>query len=268
MTSTGRPICVHLEACLFGIGLTYLLLSWRSASTFVVLATIGMSIFLGSVLLPTPPSYYHYFVAMVFVAFISAVACDRLLALTDSWSWKPRLVCAPLAAGVLIAICFSHIDTVWRFVRRTLPGEAGGSVYSANSDMIAARFIRKHPGYRHYLVRSPKDDTCRSSIFLFASADSDFSDLTTDLVDTLPVPPAEPAADVSILILSSRRAERDVVTSFYPNAVHSEARTKGGRDRIWFYVVDAETIRRVYAAHQPRDDEEATAGARSTGKPG
>ena len=252
VVAAAKPICIGAEACLFGIGLTYLLLSWRTPATIMLISTIGISIFLGSVLIPSPPTYYHFFVGIAFVAFASAVAVDRMLALTDRWQPRAwRVIPQAAAFGLLGLICAAHLSAVWSVVRRPPPATEGRTIFQTDAAVVAARFIREHPQYHHYIVRSRMERGCTDPLFLFFAADSDVSDLTTTLRDTLPVPPAESAAGESFIVMPGRRAERETITAVYPTAIAEEIPFAWGASSVWVYLVDAESARNAHEAPRP-----------------
>lgn len=246
---TGLPLCLGVEACLFGIGLAYLLLSWRSPATFVVTATIAIGIFLGSAVLHSPPTYYHFFIAMVSVTFVSAVACDRLLALTDRWRPGWRTLPALALAALLGTVAWDHLSSAWSSVRRPPPAADGSVAHRAHPMSQVARFVREHPDWRHYIVRKPQEVSARSPTLIFAIADSDVSDITTDLAEALPVPPVAPAQGASFIVLASRVADREKIAAAYPNG-HIEMLYVGDLSlTVWVYMVEAEQVRRAYEAH-------------------
>ena len=53
-------------------------------------------------MLPSPPTYYHFFVAIVFIMVIAAVPIDRLLAIGDRWRSRLARVPLQLAAAALV----------------------------------------------------------------------------------------------------------------------------------------------------------------------
>jgi hypothetical protein len=224
---------------------------------WLVVSWIGISIFLGGTTLPDPPTYYHLLGAVVPIMLVSAVALDRALAVTDRW--RPRFAGAPLfaALALLLTISAAQLNAVWLAVRRPPPTADGQTVFAANSGIMAARFIREHPGYRYYIVRSRMDITSDNPGFSFFTDDSDVSDLTTDIADALPVPPVEWATGVGFIVLPSRRAARDVITAAYPGGAAQEF-TSRGNDTVWIYVIDADTVRRAYES-APSTARQATA---------
>jgi hypothetical protein len=111
--------------------------------------------------------------------------------------------------------------------------------------MVAARYVAEHPDYRYYLVRTRVDHSSASAGFKFFVANSDISDITTDLREALPVPPVEPAVGASFLVLPSRSSDADFVLEFYPNAERHVLHTVAAGD-VLIYSVDAKEVREVY----------------------
>lgn len=264
--STGKPICLLFESCLFGIGLVYLLRSWRIPATFLIIAWIGICLFLGAATLPDAPTYYHLLAAVVPIVLTCAVALDRGLALTDRWQPRVWRVTGALAAIVLLgAAGFDDLREVWLSVRRP-QSTAGVRVLRTDLKPAAARVVGEHRRYRTYLVRTHNDVSCADPMFLFFTAGADVSDLTTKLEDALPVAPVEPAAGASFVVLPSRSDERQLIADMYPTAHADQIRFLGHDATIWVYLVDAAAVRQVYEARGPTTHEEeqaASEGARS-----
>ncbi len=243
--STGESICMRDGAVLFGVGLGYLLLWWRTPATFLVLAWGVICIFLGSAVLPAPPTHYHFLAALVPIMLASGVALDRMLALTDGW--RPRWWRLPAQAGalaLLAAISAANLTAVWAAVRRPL-GPDGRSVFAAEGAVMAARYVREHPEYHHYLVRKREDVSALAGLFRFFASDSDLSDLTTKLEDTLPIAPVDPAPGAAFIVLPSRAEERAVIERVYPTARVEEIACLPPGTRVWVYLVDAATVRQA-----------------------
>ncbi len=264
VVSTGQSVCMRYGSILCGIGATYLLLSWRSPATFLLLAWTVICIFLGCGTLPDTPTYYHMLAAVVPLMIASAVALERAVALTDRMRLVPtRALSWALALAALALVTTTQLQAVWRAVERPPPTD-GLTVYTANARIMAARFIREHPEYRFYLVRSAAnvDATSDNEIFRFFAADSDVSDVSNDLTDVLPVPPVEPAAGAAFIVLPTRREDAKLISETYPSAKIEEI-IAHPTERVWVYLVDAATVRNIYEARRGAGDGTAVASGSS-----
>jgi len=265
VVGTGHPLCMQYDAILFGIGLTYLLFVWRTPATFLLLAWTGISIFLGSATLPNPPTFYHTLAAVVPIMLAGGVAVDRLLALTDGARLLPWRLPVWLGATAALALAsITNVQAVWIAIRRPPPKD-GHELYVANARILAARFIREHPDYRYYLVRSAinVDATADNEIFHFFATDSDVSDISNDLADALPVPPPKSGSGVAFLVLPTRAADREVISRVYPTASVEELWYAPGDEFVSAYTVDAEAVRAAYEARRraaPRPEDGAVLG--------
>jgi hypothetical protein len=243
---TGSAICLGIEACLFGVGVAYLLLWWRSPAGFTALGTIAITIFLGSAVLISPPTHYHFLGGIVMMTFVSAVACDRLLALADRWPRPWRWLPAAAMAALVLTICHAHLHDSWKWTQRPPPAPDGGVVYRAHPTHLIARHIRSRPEWRYYMVRTPSDFTIADPLLRFAGADSDLSDFSTDLDELLPVPPVEPAAGVAFIVLQSRSADRARIAAAYPTARVEALYARFVPEPVWIYSVPAAEVRAEY----------------------
>src|SRR6185295_5406044 len=94
---------------------------------------------------------------------------------------------------------------------------------------------------------TPRDLSCADPILRFAAGDSDISDLTTDLRQTLPVPPpVDGAAGVAFVVLLSRAADRDQISAVYPGAKIDKTYSHASSEPVWFYTVSADEVRVAY----------------------
>lgn len=238
---TRSPVCIGVSACLFGVGLTYLLLSWRTPATCAVLATIALSIFLGSAVLPSPPSDYHFLSGIVAILLVAAVALDRGLALADGAPRPVRLLAQAATLGLLALVATTDLRSAWNAVSRPRASD-GRTAFRAQADVMAARFIGAHPAYRHYLVRTRDELSAVSPILAFFGDDADVSDLSRELGGALPVEPVEPAAGASFIVLPGRAADRRAIEAMYPGAESNEVICDRGQT-LWTYLVSAESVR-------------------------
>jgi hypothetical protein len=238
--STGRPICIGVEALLFGTGLTYLFVSGRLACLIVLLPWIAIGFFFGNALFADPLVLHHCLSAIPPILLVTSVTIDRLLAPIDNWkSALRRLVAKGAAAALLGGVALSHVDAVRRVVG-ALPreGEARDrQIWNADFRTIIPRFIREHPGYRYYLVRTSTGLTCADPSFIFFADDSDVSDLTGDIEAILPIPPERSPNGVAFVVLPERAESAEGIRSAYPNARKRElvSRTTGSSAAV--YVV-------------------------------
>jgi 4-amino-4-deoxy-L-arabinose transferase-like glycosyltransferase len=247
--STGAPICLRYESCLFGIGLVYLLTSRRTPAMFVLVLWMTVSIFLGCAALPNPPTLYHFLVAIVPIMITTAVGLDRVLALTDRWRLVWRAVPAMAAVALLAVISAGQIDAFWQAVRRPAPGSDGQTVYRSGPMVLVARFVSEHPDYRYYMVRGRTEQATASPVLSFFAAHTDMSDVSTDLAEVLPVPPVEPAVGAAFVVLPGRSAQREAISTAYPGATTTELRYANGS--VWVYRVPASAVRKAYEASRP-----------------
>lgn len=238
---TGWPVCLRPEACLFGLGLVYLLISRCPLPTITLLATMVVSVFLGSVLLVSPPGYYHFFVGMVAALVVSAVALDRLAALFDRFAVPWRAVAVVGLLGTLGQIAKDNLSVVWSVVGRPLGSDQ--EVLRAAPVEVAARFVRTHPDARFFLVRSRHDHSSGGPHLLFAAADSDISDISSELRDVLPIEAVDPAPEAVFLIMPSRSDQRQVISEIYPGASRQQVLMQGRGDSVWIYRISADEIR-------------------------
>lgn len=241
--TTGQSICMPLGSCLLGIGLVYLLGSWWTPAAFLLVAWTVICIFMGSTMIVSPPTLYHILAAIVAVMLISAVGVDRALALADRQPRGRRLVAFAVLGVLLAGASVEQLHGFWVAMRRPARSD-GRVVLRENARITAARYIREHPEYRYYLVRSSAepDTTCTNALYEFFIADSDVSDLTTAVSEALPVPPVESAAGVAFIVFPRRAAERGAIAAMYPSARAEELFYTDGPTPLWVYRVDAQTI--------------------------
>jgi len=259
--STSKPICLGVESCLFGIGLVYLLTSRRTPAMVVLVLWIVVSIFLGCAALPNPPTLYHYLVAIIPIMVTTAVALDRLLALTDRWPVVWRAVPAMAAVALLAVISAAQIDAFWQTVRRPVPGSDGQTVYHTVPITLVARFVSEHPDYRYFMVRGRTEGATGHPLLAFFAAHTDMSDVSTDVAEVLPVPPVEPAVGAAFIVLPGRSAQREAISTVYPGATITELRYTNGS--VWVYLVSASEVRKAYEASPPTTGGQTTTAASS-----
>ena len=252
---TGQSVCMRYGSILFGVGATYLLLSWWTPATFLLLAWTVICIFLGCTTLPDTPAFYHMLSAVIPIMIASAVPVDRGLALSDgARAVHGRALSWALTVAVLAVVSATQLEAVWLAVRRPPPAD-GNTVYVANGPIMAGRFIREHPAYRFYLVRSAvkADATSDNAIFHFFAADSDLSDVSTDLADVLPVPPVEPAIGAAFIVLPTRAGDAKFISEIYPTARVEEI-IAHPNERVSVYLVEAPAVRAAYEARRGKED--------------
>jgi len=250
--TTGQSICMPLGSCLLGIGLVYLLGSWWTPATFVLIAWAIICIFMGSAMIVSPPTLYHILAAIVAAMLISAVGLDRALALADAQPRWQRLAAYALVGVVLAVVSFEQVRGFCAAMRR--PTRADGRiVLQEGARITAARYIREHPLYRYYLVRSAAepDTSCTDALYQFLTDDSDVSDLTAPLRTDIPVPPVEPAAGAAFIVFPRRTAERPDLVATYPTARVEELFFAEGPDPLLIYLVDAQSVKEAYSTRRP-----------------
>jgi hypothetical protein len=246
----GKPVAIGPETVLFGIGLMYLLVSGSWAPALVLLPWIGFGFFFGNGLFRDPRVLYHCLAAIPAVLLVSAVAVDRFLALTDRW--KPRLLRAlPIALVLLLlaSIGVRHFRAVWKVVARPAsPNANGHPALRADLRSIVPRYIREHPDYRYYLVRTSTGLSCAEPSFIFFADDSDISDVTGPLEEVLPVPPTERPRGVAFIVLPERSREAGFIRTVYPRARTVELFSTELPDSVRIYFVDSDSVRRAFEA--------------------
>jgi 4-amino-4-deoxy-L-arabinose transferase-like glycosyltransferase len=248
--STWRPIAIGPEAALFGIGLTYLIVSGRWGPALVLLPWIGFGFFFGNGLFRDPRTLYHCLAAIPPILIVSSVAVDRFLALTDRW--KPRLLRAAPITVVLLVLGFIgllHFRTVWQVVGRPASRhETDGSVLRADIRSIVPRYIRENPDYRYYLVRTSTGLSCAEPSFIFFADDSDVSDVTGELEEALPVPPTDQPRGVAFIVLPERSRDAGFIRTIYPRARTVQLFSTDTREPVRILLVDANFVRRAFGA--------------------
>ncbi len=246
--STGKPLVFGPEAVLFGIGLIYLLISRRWAPAMVLLPWIGVGFFLGNGLFPTP-NFYHCLAALPPIFLVSAITVDRLLAIADPW--KPPLRIALLLSALLMLAFIGalNLGAVWGLVGRSPSLQANGRpALRADVRSIVPRYIRENPNYRYYLVRASTDLSCAEASFIFFADDSDISDMTKPLQETLPVPPTDPPRDVAFIIMPGLETRADLIRRVYPSARTVELPSTILPRPVLLLLVDANSVRRAFEA--------------------
>jgi hypothetical protein len=247
--STGRPICIGVEALLFGTGLTYLLVSGRLACLIVLIPWIVIGFFFGNALFADPLVLYHCLSAITPILLVTSVTIDRLLALTDDWKSTPHRLLAKVAVGALLAgLGLSHLRAVRQVVGPSPKTTRAGNrqVWHADFRTIVPRFIREHPGYRYYLVRTSTGLTCAEPSFIFFADDSDVSDVTGDVGAVLPVSPEASPNGAAFVLLPERAESADKIRSVYPNARKRELISTTTGSSAVVFVVEPRDVRERY----------------------
>lgn len=246
--STGKPLVFGPETVLFGIGLSYLLLSRRWAPAMVLLPWICVGFFFGNGLFPNP-NFYHCLAAIPPVLLVSAVTVDRVLALSDSWKPRNRLAPTLLVLLLLAFIGVHHLRAVWGLVGRSPSLQANGRpVLRADARSIVPRYVRENPDLRYYLVRTSRELTCAEASFLFFADDSDISDMTKPLEETLPVRPTDPPREVAFIVLPGLEPRADLIQRVYPKARTVELRSTILPKPVLLLRVDADSVRQAFEA--------------------
>ncbi len=250
--STGKPLVFGPETVLFGVGLIYLLLSRRWAPAMVLLPWIGVGFFFGNGLFPTP-NFYHCLAAILPVLLVSAVTVDRLLALSDPWKPPQRFALTVLVLLLLAFIGAHHLRAVWDLVGRSPSLQANGRpALRADARSIVPRYVRENPDLRYYLVRTSRELSCVEASFNFFADDSEISDMTKPLEETLPVPPMDPPREVAFIVLPGLETRADFIRTVYPSARTVELRSTILPKPILILLVDADSVRRAFEAAAPK----------------
>ncbi len=246
--STGKPLALGPETVLFGVGLIYLLISRRWAPAMVLLPWIGFGFFFGNGLFPNV-NFYHCLAAIPPIFLVSAVTVDRFLALSDPW--KPQLRSVPIMIGLLMLAFIGALQlrAVWGLVGRSPSRQANGQpALRAEVWSIVPRYIRENPNRRYYLVRTSTELSCAAPSFIFFADDSDISDMTKPLEETLPVPPMDPRREVAFIVLPGLETRADFIRTVYPNARTVELRSTFIPKPVLILLVDANSVRQAFEA--------------------
>jgi 4-amino-4-deoxy-L-arabinose transferase-like glycosyltransferase len=244
--STEKPVAFGPETVLFGIGLISLLLYRPRAPALVLLPWIAFGFLLGNGFFLNP-SFYHCLGSIPPILLVSAVAVDRLLALSDPW--KPSMRVAPVLSALLVLALIGalHLRALWDVVGRPSSRRANSQpVLRADLRSIVPLYIREHPNRRYYLIRTSTELSCAEPSFTFFADDSDISDLTGPLEQTLPVPPTDPPREVAFIVLPGRAAGIDFIHTVYPNARMVELQSTALAKPVQIMIVDADSVRRAF----------------------
>lgn len=254
--TTGKPIAIGPETLLFGIGLTYLLLSRPRAPALLLLAWLGVGFFVGNGLFQNPTTLYHCLAALPPILIMSGVTVDRFLALTDCWkSRRLRFVLAVAAVLLLGFIGLLHLRTVWSLVGRPPARQREGRLaLRADIRSIVPRLVRENPRYRYYLVRTSIELTCAEPSFIFFADDSDISDVTGDLREVLPVPPAAGQVGAAFVVLPRRSRDAAHIRAVYPDAQTLEVLSTDTPEPVRILFIGADSVRWTFeASAKPHD---------------
>lgn len=247
--------CLRYDAWLFGTGLAYMLGSWRTPATALLWSILVVSIFLGSAMLPTPPSSYHHFVAFAPIGIAAALALDRMLALTAGLPRAGRAAAWAVAAVLLALICRDHLQTLGSVILRPPRYQDRAIVYHATPDMMAARVIRRHPEFRYYYLRTRYQRSCADTLFCYAVVESDISDVTQPLERILPVPPLEFGRGACFLVQTPREAEVIELLKTYPGASLEEFLCRAPDQKLIAVWVDVAELASVYEQMRAEEQE-------------
>jgi 4-amino-4-deoxy-L-arabinose transferase-like glycosyltransferase len=250
---TYKPILIGIETVLFGVGLAYLLVSGRRAPTLLILIWLTFGFFLGNGLFRDPEVLYHCLAAIPPILILCAVAVDRLLALGDPIR-SPLLRALPASAAVVLLafIGFLNFRTAWGLVGRPAAHRPDGRIaLRADVRSIVPRFVREHPTYRYYLVRTPTELSSAAPSFIFFGDDSDLTDVTEDLSGVLPVPPGV-GDGAAFVVLPGRSGDSAQVRAAYPTARTVEWIATDSPEPVRIHLVDEAALRRAYEASRRR----------------
>ena len=250
---TYKPILIGIETVLFGVGLAYLLVSGRRAPTLLILIWLTFGFFLGNGLFRDPEVLYHCLAAIPPILILCAVAVDRLLALGDPIR-SPLLRALPASAAVVLLafIGFLNFRTAWALVGRPAAHRPDGRIaLRADVRSIVPRFVREHPTYRYYLVRTPTELSSAAPSFIFFGDDSDLTDVTEDLSGVLPVPPGV-GDGAAFVVLPGRSGDSAQVRAAYPTARTVEWIATDSPEPVRIHLVDEAALRRAYEASRRR----------------
>lgn len=241
------PVCVALTSGLFGAGLVILVSRFRSVGAVMALSVIVVDTTLGSALLEAPPSYYHVFVAIIFVMYVVAIPIECL--------WRLALgvrIRAIRSALTICAVCVTFaavVEEVWPFVRYSTPTHTRHGVpqpkYNAHS--LMARYTLQHRERRFFAVSRPGNtyEFFNATIRLFYGAFSERFELFSDVDDYLPIRPGEIARDTSFFI--DNFDDLNKVRAAYPRGMLESFTYAYGEGSIMVYTVPGAEIERVWA---------------------
>lgn len=249
--SANAPIFVGSGASCFCIGLLYVLLRARNPILMLSTVPIVISITLGSALLVSPPTYYHFFVGITFAALIASVPLERLWSIAAATKAKVvKVLLGAIVFTVLGAFYYESLSLVRSAVARPasareLPGMWAPDIHSA-----LARYVSAHKGARFYLVTSPDPNvgfSSGSAIFYFFGFYSDISDLTYGMEAYLPLRPDD-SPKVVFVMLSDRPDDKVALREVYPRGEWSQIFFGGEAVPLDVLTVDKRDMQEAFAA--------------------
>jgi len=231
LVSTGQPICLRYDMCLFGAGLVWVL--YRRQAAVVLVIWVGV-LLLGAAFLG--PVFYHVLAAIPPIMLICAAAFEPV----SVWMAGVRSMLArALVVALIVMTCgavgCAHLQTLWQVVQRPTSPD-GHTAYTGNINTVIALYVRAYPRHHYFFVRGPdpSGDLPPSSCLLdFFAADSRLDDLSTDLRSTLPELPApKPEAALAFVVFPSRETDADALSAAYPTAQVVELWHLGGSVKV------------------------------------
>ena len=218
--STPSPIFLAFSACLFMTGIAYLILKpFRTAAPFILI-TIAVSVTLGSAMIMSPPSYYHFFVGIVMALVAAAIPLERLWSCATVISYRP--ISYAIKALVIAAVAFFAAESFspfWRITNRPASSKDPAlAAWGPNIYSVMGRWVGDHQNTRFYIVRQPRGGfSSTDGIFHFLGFYSDLSDIMYDLDSDIPVKPDDSYNEFQVVVLPQRAQVIPSLKSVYPN---------------------------------------------------
>lgn len=223
--SANAPIFVGSGAACFCVGVLYLLLRARNPILMISTAPIVISITLGSALLVSPPTYYHFFVGITFAGLIASVPLERLWSIAAACKVKVvKVLLGTIVFATLGAFYYDNLSLVRATVARPPAVHGLPGMWAPEAHSLLARYVSAHKGARFYLVTNPDPNvgfSSGSAIFYFFGFYSDISDLTYGMEDYLPLRPDDNQNAVFV-ILPERLDAKQALQEVYPQGEWSK----------------------------------------------
>jgi hypothetical protein len=248
------PVCAALTSGLFGAGLIILLCRMRSMGAAMALTVVIVDTTLGSALLEEPPSYYHIFVAIIFVMYVVGIPIECLWKVALGARFRiVRYALTACAASVALA---AVTEESLPFIRYSMPSAIIHGVpqpkYNAHS--LMARYTLQHRERRFIAVSRPGNnyEFQNATIRLFYGSFSERFELFSEVDDYLPVRPGRVNQDVSFFI--DNFEDLNKVRGTYPQGVLESFPYAHGEYVIMVYTVSGVEVERAWTDESAHPD--------------
>jgi hypothetical protein len=243
---TLAPMCMAITGALFGAGLIVLLARFLSVGAATVLIAILVDNILGSALLESPPSYYHVFIAIVFVMYVVAIPIELLWDMATKMHSKPLKTM--LVGGLIVLTGSAVLEEAWPFIRYSLPQREVYGVQQPNyrAHTLIARYTLKHRERRFVAASKPNNfyEFHNSSIAIMYGEFSERFELLSDLNLYLPIRPGSQARDTSFFFTDFEDLKK--LKALYPQGMLEGFRCADGEQAISVYTVSSAEIERAW----------------------